>query len=311
MSQQRIKNWLPFAFLVFMIVFFSIENPAYFSERNLYNLLRQMSILLIVSTAATFVILMGSIDLSVGATLTLAGIILAKYVESYGLWVIFIGLGVGLICGIINAIIFVYFNIPSFLATLGTNSFFLGLAYMLCGGSPVTFTHQAFRWIGNGNIFDKFPVIAIWAFLIYLFTCFIANNTRFGRFVFAIGGGEKVAELSGVRVNLYKAVTMCLSGLLCGAAGVMLTARIGAATPEMGGSFLLESIAATVMGGTALTGGMGGPIRTFLGVVIIAMLSAGLTIMGIHVFTQLLVKGLVVILAVAMTMDKSKIEIIK
>lgn len=310
-EKQHLRSMVPYFFLVALVIFFTIVNPVFFSERNLYNLLRQMSILLVVSTAATYVILMGSIDLSVGAILTMSGIIMARYIESFGLWSIFIGVAIGLISGLLNALIFVYFGIPSFLATLGTNSMFLGIAYLICGGTPVTYNRPDFRWISTGNILGGFPVLAIWAGIIYALACFISIKTRFGRYVFAIGGGEKVAELSGVLVNRYKAATMCLSGLLCGIAGVLMTARIGAATPEMGLDSLLESIAATVMAGTALSGGVGGPIRTFMGVIIIAMLSSGLTIMGVHVFTQLLVKGMVVILAVAMNMEKSRLELIK
>lgn len=308
---ERVKAVLPYLFLVFLVIFFTAMNPVYFSERNLYNLLRQLSVLLIVATATTFPILMGSIDLSVAAVLVLSGIVTGTLIGPLGLWSIPVGMVIGLACGMVNAIIYVGFGIPSFLATLGTNSAFLGLAYTICGGHPVTYNNPAFRWISTGTFLGGFPMICAWAFIIYAFATFISVKTRFGRFVFAIGGGEKVSQLAGVPVGLYKSYAMCLSGLLGGIAGVLLTARIGAATPEMGGDFLLESIAATVMGGTALTGGVGGPSRTLLGVIIIAMLGSGLTILGVHVFAQLFVKGLVVILAVGMTMDKSKIEIIK
>ena len=142
-------------------------------------------------------------------------------------------------------------------------------------------------------------------------TVFLGLKTKFGRYMYAIGGGERVSLLSGIAVKRYKISAFAMSGFFCGLAGVLLVARTSTGTARMGEGLLLESIAAIVMGGTALSGGVGGVHRTIIGVLVIAILSNGLNVIGVHPYMQIIIKGLVVVMAVAMTLDRSKIEFVK
>jgi len=266
---------------------------------------------MIVAIGATFVILMGSIDLSVGSIVTLSGIVSALFVPRIGIGSIFIGVVIGGLAGTINGLVFVYGRVPSFLVTLAMGPILEGIALIICKGSPVVIKDMNFLKIASGRLIGNFPNIGIWAILIYCFFTFIAFRTRYGRYVFTIGAGEKASQFSGVSVKRIKIMTYFVSGFLSGLAGVLFSARCQSGTARMGEPFILDSIAATVVGGTALTGGSGGPHRTILGVIIMGILSNGMNLLNVHPHVQIIIKGVVTILAVAATLDRSRLEFVK
>jgi ribose transport system permease protein/putative xylitol transport system permease protein len=216
-----------------------------------------------------------------------------------------------MVAGGVNGVIFTKFKIPSFLVTLGMLSILHGISLILSDGSTISYRDPSIRQVALGEIIPSVPNLVIWGLLLYIFTIFLARRTKFGRYTYAIGENERVVDLSGVDVDRYKIYAFVLSGLLCGVAGVLTVSRIGSASPVIGDGLLLPSIAAIVMGGTTLSGGMGGPFRTLLGVLVIAVLQNGMVIMSIHPFVQEIILGMIVILAVAMSMDRRKIDIIK
>ncbi|MCL4553748.1 MAG: ABC transporter permease [Actinobacteria bacterium] len=307
------RNLLPFAVLLAEFIFFSVMKPQFLTEQNVYNIFRQSAVLLVVALGATFIILMGSIDLSVGSVVTLSGIVASLLIRDahMGVGAVLAAVVVGLVAGLINGVIFAKGKVPSFLVTLGTLSLFDGLALLLIGGAPVMLSDRAFKWLTSGTLVGSLPNIGLWAILIFAVVVYVATRTRFGRYIYAIGGGERVSRLSGVNVDRYKIYAYMVSGLCAGIAGALMASRIGAGTPRMGEGLLLDSIAAVTVGGTALTGGVGGPARTLAGALVIGILSTGLNVMSVDPFLQIMIKGAVVILAVLVTLDRSKIEIMK
>jgi ribose transport system permease protein/putative xylitol transport system permease protein len=309
------RTWLTAAYPVLMlsvlIVAFGIGNPNFLTHVNFMNILRQLSILLIVSVAESLIILMGCIDLSIGSIVTVSGALAAVSVPTLGAGALLVAAAVGLGAGLFNGMIFTKLRIPSFLVTLGALSAFNGAANLVSTGRPILYISPSFDFLAQGSMFFGIPNVVIWSFLIMGVMYYVAFNTRFGRYLFAIGGGEKVASLSGVPVNRYKIYAFLVAGLLCGIAGGLLTSRIGAGTPRSGEPLLLDCIAAVVIGGTALTGGVGGPQWALLGVLVITILSNGLNVMNVNPFVQEVIKGLVVIGAVAVSIDRSKYEMVK
>ena len=305
------RSILPFIAIIGLFLFFTIANPRFAGLNNLYNIARQSSVLLTVALAGTFIILMGSIDLSVGSMVTLAGILSSILVLKVGAPAVIVVPIVGLIAGLFNGALFAYVKLPSFLVTLGTLFAFNGAALFICAGHPSPFTAPGLQSVVNGGLLGGFPNLALLAIVVYLICVFIAFRTKFGRYMYSIGGGERVARLSGVPVTRYKFVAFGLSGFLAALAGLMLAVRIGAGAPAMGEPYLLDSIAAVVIGGTALSGGVGGPHRTILGALVIGILSNGMNILNVYPFTQIIIRGLVVIVAVWLTMDRSKIAEMK
>jgi ribose/xylose/arabinose/galactoside ABC-type transport system permease subunit len=303
---------LPALGLVALIVVFSIAADNFFQVSTIYTIARELAIVLVVAVGMTFVILMGSIDLSVGATVTLAGLVAAKTSATYE-WTIALGAGLlaGIIIGVVNGLVFAYAKVPSFLATLGTSLAIDGLSQWYTGGRPVQITDPTFTNVAQASLIGDLPNLALWALLIWIVLSVFGSQTRFGRYSYAIGGGEVVSGLSGIPVRRMKFYVMVLCSALAALAGVLLTMRIGAATPAMGTSLTLDSIAAVVIGGTALTGGVGGVHRTILGVLVITVLGVGLDSMVVPPYLQLMIQGSVVILAVALTLDRSKIKILK
>ncbi|OYR40101.1 ABC transporter permease [Halorubrum sp. Ib24] len=296
-----------------LILTFSFTTDRFLTEANLLdNVAKNAVTLLLVALAGTFPILQQSIDLSVESIVLLTGVVTVVLISQFGLGLLAIpiAIGAGMLAGLFNGIIFTKLKVPSFLVTLGTLSVMAGVGKIITGGSTITFRNPAIRTISNGEVLG-IPNLVLWGLLIYVGTIVLAFRTKFGRYCFALGENERVVELAGAKVDRYKIYPFVLSGLLCGTAGVLLTLRISSASPNIGSGLLLPSIAAIVMGGTALTGGVGGPHRTILGVLVIAVLNNGMNLLGIDSFVQEIILGLVVVGAVALSIDREKIDVVK
>lgn len=303
---------LPIIAIVVLVAYFSYVNPLFFSASNALNIGRQSSVLLMVALAGTVVILIGSIDLSVGALVTLTGILAALTVDQFGLaGATLVGIGVGALVGLVNGSLVTMLKVPSFLVTLGMLSILSGVANQISQGQSILFADSLLPDLVNGSFVLGIPNVIWFALIATAVLTVVAFRTKLGRYLYALGGGEIVASHAGVPVTFYKILAFVLAGGICGLAGVMLTGQVGAGTPTAGSSLLLNSIAAVVMGGTALSGGIGGPHRTFLGVLVIAILTNGMDVTEVNSFTQDIVKGFVIILAVSLTIDRSKYLFIK
>lgn len=316
-EQRTLHDWIqdlgPFVMLFGLMITFTLTTDRFFTEANLLdNVAKNAVTLLLVALAGTFPILQQSIDLSVESVVLLTGVVTVVLISEFGLGLLAIpiAIGVGMLAGLFNGLVFTKLKVPSFLVTLGTLSVMAGIGKIITGGSTITFRNPAIRTISNGDIFG-IPNLVLWGLLIYVATIVLAFRTKFGRYCFALGENERVVELAGAKVDRYKIYPFVLSGLLCGTAGVLLTLRISSASPNIGSGLLLPSIAAIVMGGTALTGGVGGPHRTILGVLVIAVLNNGMNLLGIDSFVQEIILGLVVVAAVALSIDREKIDVVK
>jgi ribose transport system permease protein len=303
---------LPFASIVALVIYFTAVNPLFFSASNALNIGRQSSVLLLVSLAETVVILIGSIDLSVGALVTLTGILTALTVDTLGAFGGgLIGVTAGAFVGLANGLLVTMLRVPSFLVTLGMLSILSGVTNQISQGQSILFANTLLPSLVNNAPILAVPNVIWFGLGATAILTIVAYKTKLGRYLYALGGGEVVAAHAGVPVTLYKVLAFVLSGAICGFSGVMLTGQVGAGTPTAGSGLLLNSIAAVVMGGTALSGGIGGPHRTLLGVLVIAILTNGMDVTEVNSFTQDIVKGAVIILAVSLTIDRSKYSFIK
>ncbi|WP_083741780.1 ABC transporter permease [Mycobacterium sp. MS1601] len=300
----------PFGALIVLVVVFTLMNSTFLTKNNGLNILSQSSVLLVLAIAATFPILMGSIDLSIGAIVTLSASVCATLAQQYGAWVFLLCPFIGLICGLANGLLVSYAKLPSFLVTLGTSFTFVGIAKFVTDGRPVPVAVSDLSQWFTGSIFG-IPKVSLWAVVALVLTTLIASRTRLGRYMYAIGGNELTSRLSGVPVDRTKVYAFLLTGFLAGAAGLLQVFRVRSSTPDLGDAFLLLAIAAVVMGGTPLSGGVGGPLRTVTGVLIITTLSNGMVIGAVHPFLQTVVQGLVVVIAVAVTLDRKKLDLVK
>ncbi|MGH3581452.1 MAG: ABC transporter permease [Mycobacterium sp.] len=308
------RDVLPLAALLALIVFFSVRAEAFLTAANLTLISGQAGILLLASLGATLVIIAGSVDLSVGSIALLTGAIVASLInEGFDnpLLVLLIAVAVGAVIGLINGVVFAYGRVPSFIATLGTLSLFAGIGLTFLQGSTINFTSQSIRDLAIGQFIPNFQNAALIALLALAVVWFFARRTRFGLYVYAVGGNEKVVELAGVNTRRVKVLILVVSGITAGLAGLLLTAQLGAAGPTLGSQILLDSVAAIVIGGTALSGGVGGVGRTVLGVLILTVLSNGLNQIGAADYTQTIIKGLVIIVAAVFTMASQRKLIVK
>lgn len=305
--------WFPIGVVVALFIFFSLATGSFATLRNFSAVSGQAATLLIVCLGATFIVLMGSIDLSVGAIVLLVGAVSVTVLNAFniGLLVIPFAALVGAGLGLVNGLIYTKGKIPSFIVTLGTLSVFSGIALTLLDGRAIQFTAQGLENISIGQWIPRLPNIALWAILAWAVLVFVGLRTRFGRYMYLIGGGEQVARTAGVPVERYKLYAFALSGLLAGFGAILAVARLGAAGPSLGSDLLLNSLAAIVVGGTSLAGGVGGVHRTLIGVLIIAILDNGLNLMGVSQFLQMIIKGLVVIAAVLVSRKSGAEQVIK
>jgi ribose transport system permease protein len=301
------NNWLQVAgilpILVLICILFSVLTPNFPTVGNAVNILRQASINIVLATGLTFVILTGGIDLSVGSILGVSAVIgvLVSILPGLGWLAIPAALLTGLLLGLINGVLIAFLDLPPFIVTLGGLTALRGVAYLVANGTTVLNRNLNFAWIGNDYL-GPFPWLVVIALLVVLASWFILRRTVLGVQIYAVGGNQRAARLTGIQVNRVLLFVYGISGLLAGLGGIMSSSRLYSATGLLGNGYELDAIAAVILGGTSFTGGIGTIPGTLLGALIIAVLNNGLTLLNMSYFWQLVVKGLVIIIAV--TIDR-------
>lgn len=316
-QKEMLRKMAALAGLVLLIIFFSVTNEYFFTSNNIMTVGLQTSTIALIGIGATCVILTGGIDLSTGSVVALSGVAAAMIVNA-GVPVplgMILGILVGGICGLINGILVTRMKLPPFITTLGMMMVARGLALYVTNAAPVSGMPESFANLGNGALFKiveeganglpkvvfagiPYPVI-IMIFITVLFT-FALSKLKVGRYLYAIGSNEEAARLSGIKTNIVKIYAYVASGLLSGLTGVILASRLVTAQPNGGVSYELDAIASAVVGGTSLMGGVGTIPGTLIGSFIIGVLRNGLNMNGVSSFVQMIVIGLVIIVAVSL-----------
>ncbi|MHA9737722.1 ABC transporter permease [Robinsoniella peoriensis] len=299
--------------LVFLILFvlLTVITNTFFTSRNLINVLKQVSINGIISVGMMCVLLTGGIDLSVGSIVALSGIVATTFAhpEEYLVIVpIILGVLAGAVCGVVNGTLVAFLNLPAFIATLGMLSVASGVALVLSKGRPISNLSEQFRYIGGGSILGL-PILIYILAAVFLIGYLILSWTKFGRYLYAIGGNEEAAKASGLSVARIKLFVYMISGICAGLAGTVLASRINAGQPNSGEGYELDAIAAVVIGGTSLNGGIGKISGTILGVLIVGVINNGMDLLNISSYYQKIVKGSIIVLAVLLdriTKNKNK-----
>ncbi|MGW8426240.1 ABC transporter permease [Peribacillus simplex] len=285
--------------LLMLCVVLSFTAPNFLESENILNVLKQVSIIAILAAGMTIVILTGGIDLSVGSTVALSGVI-SVMASSSGMnpfLSMSLGVAVGYLVGFINGFFIAKTKLPSFIVTLGSMTYVRGLAYVISGGYPIVLLSEQFKFIGGGKILGVPTPIYI-TMIVYILMFFILKYTMFGRHIYAIGGNEEAAHLSGIKVEKSLINVYSISGLLAGLGGVVLAGRLYSGQPTAGNMYELDAIAAVILGGTSFTGGKGRIQSTIIGVLIMGIITNGLTLMNVDYYWQLIVKGGVIVVAV-------------
>ena len=303
--------------LVLMVVAMSLLSDRFLTIANGWNIMRQISVNVCLSIGMTMIIIAGGIDLSVGSILALAGAITAGLIKTplaipwLGLELeftvgggILAGLAVGMFLGWFNGQMITRVRIPPFVATLGMLSIARGLTMLWTKGFPITGLGSTFAIIGTSSFLGA-PVPVWIAVLLAVAFMVVTNKTRFGRYIYAVGGNEQAARLSGLNVDRIKLWIYTLAGGLSAVAGLIVTSRLDSAQPNAGTGYELDSIAAVVIGGTSLSGGRGSIWGTVVGCLIIGVLNSGLVLLNVSPFWQQVVKGVVILVAVAIDRLKS------
>lgn len=293
--------------LVILCAIITFVTPSFLTLSNITNVFTQVSVNAIIAVGMTFVILTGGIDLSVGSTLAISGALSASIIKSTGsIFLAIIVAGItGIVIGVINGLLIAKGKLQAFIATLATMTIFRGITLVITDGTPISKLPEAFMKIGNAKIgFIPVPVILMIA--VAAIGIFALSQTRFGRYLYALGGNEESAKLSGINTDKIKLLTYTISGFAASIAGVIITSRIGSASPNAGTGFELDAIAAVVIGGTSLSGGEGKVSGTIIGALVIGVLNNGLNLMNVSPFYQSIVKGLVILLAVLLDKKSRK-----
>lgn len=304
---RRVRQNAVYVALLILVIVFSIESPVFFSLANFLNIGRQTTLVTIIACGMTFVIIAGEIDLSVGAVLALSGVTAAMTMQASDDSIVLgiaAGLGTGALAGLITGLTTTTLKIPSFLVSLGVLGIARGIALMITGTKAVPIGNPAFWAVfGEGSILGL-PAPVFFTGLTVLATIYLLHFMSFGRRVFAVGGNAKAARYSGIDVTKVKTLTFVLTGSLVGLAGLILTGRSHAARPDIAAGLELDVLAAVILGGTSLFGGRGSIIGTVLGSLLIGVINNGLTLLSFTSAAQLVVKGILIIAAVAFSKER-------
>jgi ribose transport system permease protein len=285
--------------LVFLVVVFLVASPHFLTSRNLLNITRQISINLIVAIGMTVVILTGEIDLSVGSIACFSGVAAAVVLgwTNSILLAVLAGLASGLAIGFINGLFIVYGKLQSFIVTLATMGIVRGLALVWTNGRPISGLKESFEVFGAGYV-GVVPVATLMSLLVFAIASVIITRTKHGPYLKAIGANREAALLSAIPVNQYRIAAFVISGLLSGLGGVIITSRLLSAAPTAGQGMEMDVIAAVILGGASLSGGVGTVLGTLLGAMIIGVIDNGMNLIGVSAFFQQVVKGCIILVAV-------------
>lgn len=289
--------------LVAFSIVISMMNDRFLTSSNILNILRQTSINSIIAAGMTFVIITGGIDLSVGSTLALSGAVAAFLIGSGAnpLVGIAAALAVGSLIGLVNGLAITKGKLQPFIVTLATMTIFRGATMVFTDGKPISSGYEKggefLSKIGNGY-FMGVPIPIIIMIVVFAIGFYILTQTTFGRYVYSVGGNEEATKLSGVNTDKVKLLVYSISGFLAALAGIIITARLSSAQPTAGSGYELDAIAAVVLGGTSLAGGVGTILGTVTGALIIGVLNNALNLMNVSSYYQLLAKGVVILIAV-------------
>ena len=297
-----------FVVLIALIAYFGVAAPNFMTELNIVGILQATAVNGVLGVACTFVIITGGIDLSVGTLMTFCAVMCGVVLTNWGLPLIFgvvAALVSGALCGAVSGVIIAKLRVPPFIATLGMMLLLKGLALVIAQDKPIYFNDTPnFSVISNDSLVSYFvpsfevPNGVLILFLVAIAAAIVLNKTLLGRYIFALGSNEEAARLSGVNVDSWKIPTYALGGMICGIAGLIIASRLNSAQPALGQGYELEAIAATVIGGTSLSGGRGTMLGTIIGAFIMSVLTNGLRIMGVAQEWQIVVTGAIIILAV-------------
>jgi ribose transport system permease protein len=324
MNTQQLKQYIikfqSIIALLLMCIVLSFLSDSFLSGENAWNVMRQISVNVIISVGMTLIILTGGIDLSVGSILALSGAVTATLLKfgaefiDMNLYIGFTLLGAlvggtlaGTVLGWFNGLTITRFKVPPFVATLAMLTIARGLTMLLTGGFPITGLGNNMAFIGTGWFLGIPMPVWISAFIV-LAAVLVTKKTTLGRHIYAIGGNETAAALSGLKIKKVKMMVYAIAGALAGIGGIIVTSRLDSAQPNAGFGFELDSIAAVVIGGTSLSGGKGTIMGTVQGALIIGILNNGLVLLNVSPFWQQVIKGFVILLAVVIEKFNSNEE---
>lgn len=305
-----IGKFAPVIFLLLVMAFFSFFEPGFRTTTNFLNIIRAVSFFGILAVGMTFVILTAGIDLSVGSALAFCGIVSASAAKGsralltgkddggvHVLYALLAALFVGLLIGLIHGVFTAYLNVPAFIVTLGGLGAWRGATLLWSGGQPISNFSKDFTHWGKGSV-GQVPIPVIVFVGMGIIAHIVLRYTRYGRWVYALGGNEEAARLSGLNTKMIITSVYVISGLCAGVSGFLLTSRLNSAEQVAGQSYELQAIAAVVIGGTSLFGGVGGVFGTIIGAILIGVLNNGLVQMNVSAYYQPIVVGLIIVLSV-------------
>ncbi len=298
------KGWIQTYMLIFIVVglglILSFVSPNFLTVTNLMNVLRQIAVNGILAIGMTVVCLTGGIDLSVGSIVAFSGIIAAGLLrdQDYPLIaIVLIAVALGALLGLYNGYFVAYWKAAPFVVTLSMMTIARGMTYVYSDGRPISNLPEEFLAIGKGSIIG-IPIPTVILIVVFIIANVMLTKLKFGRYVYAVGGNENAAMVSGINVKKIKMFVYVLSGVACGLAAIILTSRVSAGLPQAGESYELDAIAATVIGGTSLSGGRGRLWGTIVGAILLGIVNNGLDLLNVSSFYQQIVKGLIILGAI-------------
>jgi ribose transport system permease protein len=311
--KAQIQTYLPVVFLIVLVLLVGAYDTTFFSVENFLTVTADTMTLFLMASGVTLVIMIGGIDLSIQAVASMSSCILAAYLSRFGLWTIPLAVLGGAVAGLVGSLVSIKLRIPSFIATLAVSGVVLSAGYWFSETRSINIPPDlsaSYLWWAVGGTLGIPNEICVGVIAMIVLSVLL-QLTPFGRLIRGIGAQEQAVIASGINVDRVKIAAYVLSGTMAALAGVVMAARLGSGSPTLANEFLLPAIAAIIVGGTAITGGVGSVWRTFVGALIVQVVRIGMTFMGISVFAQQIVFGFILVAAVAITMDRSKLLVVK
>lgn len=297
---SKLKEFVMLIILLLMVILLSLLSPAFASLNNIINIFKQTAINGILALGMGCVILTGGFDLSVGSIVGLSGVVAALLARGDLPIIVPIvaAILIGGLAGLLNGALVSYLSIPAFVVTLGTQNFIRGLAYLISGGKPIFGVSRAFEQIAGLKILGQVPLLVVYYLVIVAIVAFVLQKKVYGRHIYLVGGNAEAARVSGINVKGVRMSAYVIAGLLSGVAGMLLTSRTVSGSPITGVGYELDAIAAVVIGGFSLSGGVGKWYGMLIGALVLSVLSNGLDILGVASYFQYLIKGTIMVAAV-------------